>query len=238
DAISFELNQCEDEGVRNRAMNELLVNIDKKLAAGVSEKTGIPVNPTGTKDNLTPSAPNPAGPPSKKMAAFKSPALSMDKAGKDIKGRRIALLCGDGVDGDQLLAAKNLFKMHEAIAEVIAAKAGAITTSTGASEKVNRAAPNAASVIYDAVVVLGGASAAVLAEDGLAKGFVAEQFRHFKPIAALGDGAKLLKAANLPDVGPDQGVFIGKDAAKTLEAFVEGLKMHRFHHRLIKTVAG
>jgi catalase len=236
DAISFELNQCEDEGVRNRAMNELLVNIDPALASGVSEKTGIAVNPTGGEGNLTPSAPNPAGPPSQKMAAFRSPALSMDKPGLDIKGRRIALLCGDGVDGDQLTAAKNLFKMHEAIAEVVAAKAGAITTSTGESEKVNRAAPNAASVIYDAVVVLGGASAAVLAEDGLAKGFVSEQFRHFKPIAALGDGAMLLTAANLPDVGADQGVFIGTDTAATLEAFVEGLKMHRFHHRPVKSV--
>jgi catalase len=45
---------------------------------------------------------------------------------------------------------------QEALVELIAAHAGIITDSTGKPQKVNRADPNAPSVIYDAVVVLGG----------------------------------------------------------------------------------
>ena len=47
-AFSFELNQVVNEGVRDRTMNEILVNIDETLANLVSEATGIPVNPAGT----------------------------------------------------------------------------------------------------------------------------------------------------------------------------------------------
>ena len=48
---------------------------------------------------------------------------------------------------------------QEALIELIAAHAGMIADSTGNPQKVNRAAANAPSVIYDAVVVLGGSSA-------------------------------------------------------------------------------
>ncbi len=114
--------------------------------------------------------------------------------------------------------------------EVIAAKAGTITCSNGAPEPVNRAAPNAASVLYDAVVVLGGASAKALSASGLAINFVSEAFRHGKPIAALGDGAKLLKAAGLGGADAKTGVF-QDGSAGTLDDFIAAMKQPRFHDR-------
>ena len=61
-AFSFELNQVVDEGVRNRTMNEILVNIHPDLAEMVSGATGIAVSPAGTPEAPTPSAPTPSGP--------------------------------------------------------------------------------------------------------------------------------------------------------------------------------
>jgi catalase len=66
--------------------------------------------------------------------------------------------------------------------------------------------------VYDAVVVLGGASAAVLAESGLAIHFVNEAYRHGKPIAAVGNGALLLDVCSLGEANAKEGLVIGDDA--------------------------
>jgi catalase len=166
EAFSFELNQVESEEVRHHVMNELLVNIADALAEAVSTQTGIKVAPLGTPKKPTPSAPTPSGPLRLGAKELSSPALSQDKPSLTIKGRKIALLGGEGVDAQQLKAVKDILTAQDALFELIAAHAGTITDSAGRPQKVSRAAPNAPSVVYDAVVVLGGASAAVLAESG------------------------------------------------------------------------
>jgi catalase len=165
-----------------------------------------------------------------------SPALSQDVPGDNIRGRRIALLGGDGVDAGQIQTAKDALMAQEAVVELIAAHAGTVTDSAGAAQKVNRAAPNAASVIYDAVVVLGGASAQVLAASGLAVHFVNEAFRHGKPIAAIGEGAALLSACSLTSDMPEDGVVIQDDATAAIEGLIAALLKHRFPRRLISAV--
>ncbi len=233
EAFAFELNQVEDEGVRNRAMNELLVNIAQPLAQRVSEQTGIAVNPAGTPANPTPSAPTPSG-PLKDASKLASPALSMDRPATSIKGRRIAILAGDGVDANQLKAMKEALQAQDVVVELIAAKAGSISDSAGKAQKVNRAAPNAASVIYDGVYVPGGASAASLAKSGLAVHFLNECFRHGKPICATAEGQQVLKAASFGKAGAGDGVVIGDATAP--DAFVAALKQHRFPRRKIAGV--
>ena len=54
-------------------------------------------------------------------------------------------------------------------------------------------------MLYDAVVVADGdASVAALANDGYAVHFVAETYKHAKPLAVLGAGDQLVQAARLP----------------------------------------
>jgi catalase len=110
-----------------------------------------------------------------------------------------------------------------------------ITDSAGKSQKVNRAAPNAPSVIYDAVVVLGGSSAAALAKSGLAIHFLNEAYRHGKPIAAIGDGSLLLAACSLGEAQPQDGVIVG-EAAIAIDGLIAALLQHRFPRRLIAGV--
>jgi len=82
-AFSFELNMVDTEAVRERVVNELLINVAPELAARVSKQTGIRLT-AKPKTNAHHDA---------------SPALSMDKPCADIKGRKIAVLAGAGVDG-------------------------------------------------------------------------------------------------------------------------------------------
>jgi catalase len=236
EAFSFELNQVESEEVRHHVMNELLVNIADALAKEVSAQTGIKIAPVGTPRNPTPSAPTPSGALRAEAKDLSSPVLSQDKPGDTIKGRKIALLGGDGVDAKQLKAVKNRLMAEGAVLELIAAHAGTIADSVGQPQKVNRAAPNAPSVVYDAVVVLGGSSAANLTESGLAMHFVVEAYRNGKPIAAVGDGSLLLAACSLADRPAEEGVIVGGDDDDAIAKFVAALKQHRFFRRPIAGV--
>ena len=235
DAFAFELNQVVNEEVRHHVMNELLVNVADALAQAVSVQTGIKIAPVGTPENPTPSAPSPSGPLRPGAKNLSSSALSQDKVGTTIKGRKIAILGGDGVDSKQLKAVEAALKAKGAMTELIAAHAGTITDSAGKPHKVGRAAPNAPSVVYDAAIVLGGTSAAELAKSGLAIHFVNEAYRHGKPLAAIGTGVLLLRACALPAARTEDGVVVG-DTGKVIDGLVAALLHHRFPRRSVAAV--
>jgi catalase len=228
-AFAFELNQVENEDVRAHVMNELLVNIADELARKVSAQTGIAVSPMGTPEAPTPSAPDPSGPLRPQARDSASAALSLDRRAASVKGRKIALLAGDGVDAEQLAAVKKALLAEGCVVELVAAHAGVITDSKGKPQKVNRAAPNAPSVVYDGAIILGGDGAASLGKSGLAIHFVNEAFRHGKPLAFLTEGNLVMKAARLPKA---DGV-ISADGDAAIAAFIKALHQHRFPRRAV-----
>ncbi len=241
EAFAFELNNCETKAVPQAVMGNLLVNIHPDLAKRISDKTGLDIEACkrGAPKPVVTEIAVPDTMPSGTKVVKASPALSMDKLAEGIKGRKIAILAGEGVDGTQMGTLKSGLEAEGAVVEVIAAHGGTITCSLGKSVKVDRPAPNAPSVIYDAVAVPGGASAAKLAKTGLALAFLAEAFKHGKPMVFVGDAAALIGAAHLPVPkagAPEQGVMAG-DAPAALKALVEGLKKHRFTNRNIEAVA-
>jgi catalase len=241
EAIAFELNQCETKAVPKAVMANLLVNIHPELAAGVAEQTGLDIEEckrVAPKPVVTEVA-APKEMPSGRLKVERSPALSMDKVTKGIKGRKIAVLAGEGVDGEQLGALRSALEAQGAVIEVIADRGGTITCSLGKSVKVDRPAVNAPSVIYDAVAVPGGKSAEKLAKTGLALAFVAEAFKHGKPLVFMGEGQALIAKAHLPVPAagaPEQGVTAGT-APAAVAALVTGLEKHRYHNRDIEAVA-
>ncbi len=224
--FAFELNQVVDEGVRARTMNEILVNIHKDLARMVSDATGIAVAPAGTPQAPTPSAPTPSGPLRRDAASLSSPALSMDKPPPTIKGRKVAVLVADGVSGSEVQAILAALAKAELVPETIGPVAGNVQAS-GKPLKVNRAAPNAPSVIYDAVVIPAGVGPA-LADMPLVQRFVHEAFRHGKPIALAGDARVVLEAAGVP--GDAEGIDIA-DKSSLVTRLVASLGQHRYPRR-------
>ena len=129
-----------------------------------------------------------------------------------------------------------------AAAEVIAKHAGTIKGSDGESIPVDRAAPNAPSVIYDAVFIPGGKeSVATLAQSGLSLHFINEAFAHHKTIGSAGEGVELLKktsvgqsalssASSNGKVAEAAGVITAADGASFgsfFNQFKEALAKHR-----------
>jgi catalase len=90
-------------------------------------------------------------------------------------------------------------------------------------------------VLFDAVVVPHGRAATeTLGKVGHALDFVKDQYRHCKPILALGSGADLVENAGVPakllNGEDDPGLIIDReldDPAGALDLFMEALAAHR-----------
>jgi catalase len=167
----------------------------------------------------------------------------MDRPPGNIKGRKIAILTADGVDDKQVAHVKAALAAEGALSEVIARFGGTVKTQGGKPMTVDKAAPNAPSVVYDGVFIPGGqASAAALMASPLAVQFVKEAYMHYKPIAAFGEGVELLAAAGIdasPDAGKlssDRGVVIagGGNLAPFAKAFMQAIARHRHFDRQVE----
>jgi len=99
-------------------------------------------------------------------------------------------------------------------------------------------------VLFDALVVPGGHEDALkLACIGHAVEFIKEQYRHCKPILALGIGKDLIVSAgvklNLASGEPDPGVLTWEQPEnidETFMRFIEAIAAHRHFQREIYSV--
>ncbi|MFI9201137.1 catalase [Streptomyces sp. NPDC053048] len=224
EAFRFELGKVGSREVRERMVGNL-ANVNGDLAAMVADGIGV-------------AAPQPvAGVPT---AA--SPALSQENLlGEGIRTRKVAVLAAEGTDAGQVMAVRERLAAEGAIAEVLAAKDGSVRGADGGALEVDRALPTMGSVLYDAVLVADGKEAVtLLAADPAAVRFVEEAYRHGKPLAALGEGTRLLTEAKVPEeiVLSDEAVGHGiltsngtASAEDVAEALAGALARHRFPRR-------
>jgi catalase len=169
-----------------------------------------------------------------------SPALSLFARPGDgsIATRRIAILVADGVDGEGAQALHAGLAAQGAVPRYVGVRLGSVKTADGDSLEVEVTLESMPSVLFDAVAVLGGKDAVVeLGNVGHALEFIKDQYRHAKPILALGEGADLVENAGapamLPSGEPDPGMLIAKHgrAREALPAFVKAIARHRHHER-------
>jgi catalase len=232
EAYRFELGKVARRYIRDRVVDHLS-HVDHDLAVAVAAGIGV-AEPAKAVDNHGRS----------------SPALSqVSKAGADgIRGRKVAFLVANGVDPASVTALHEALERQDAVAELLAPADGHVTASDGTKLRVDRAITTVASVLYDAVVVPDGADAVEqLRSNALALHFIAEAYKHAKPLAALGAGVSLLDTVHLP---PFTNGFNGNGAAagivareepgapddEFIAAFVKALAAHRFYERPIETV--
>jgi catalase len=158
-------------------------------------------------------------------------------AKESIQSRRIAVLAAPGLDAAPFDAVRIRLEGAGAHLDVIASGLGVVPGADGTLLPVDKHALAASSVMYDAVLVPGGASAvATLMEQPLAVEFVAEAYRHAKPIGAIGKAVDLLQETSVPHssdpvaMKESEGVIVGSPASLDAfaDAFIEAIKQHRF----------
>jgi catalase len=206
----FELTKVRVPAIRERVVAQL-ANVDAGLAKALARELGIELPKPLPKALKNPPAPE----------VKASPALSLfSRPGSgSIATRRIAILVADGVDGEAARELHTGLAEQGAVPRYVGIRLGSVETEDGDPIEVEVTLETMPSVLFDAVIVLGGKRAVVeLGNVGHALEFIKDQYRHAKPILALGEGAALLIAKD-------------KGARAVLPAFIEAVARHRHHER-------
>jgi catalase len=233
DALRFELGKVEIVAIRERMLG-ILKQVDAGLAEKVAAGLGLlvprhpekPMNRSFGADTN----PNSVQPIKVKSSIEKSAALSMDNTVKDtIKTRKIAALIADGFDDSTLDTMKEALKAEGAMLKTVAPKLGAIESANGKTIEADFSFLTAASVMFDAVYVPGGAaSIEMLGGEPDAYHFVEEAFRHCKAIAATGEGVDFVGVTFAGKANNDAGVILSRNGVKgAVRDFIKAIARHR-----------
>jgi catalase len=160
------------------------------------------------------------------------------------KGRKVAILSADNVSAEQVAALTKALEAAGAKGEVVGTHLGQLAGKDGTAVKATKTFANSGSVMFDAVFVPGGAEhIAALLQQGDARQFIDEAYKHGKPIGAVAEGVDLLAATGMGRLLDPQGVAPGKLAGygviigkgtglkKVADQFVAALTQHRFVNR-------
>jgi catalase len=225
----FELTKVQVPAVRQRVIS-MLANVDAGLAETLARQLGTELAEPMPK--AIKRAPKPE--------IDVSPALSIASNPGDgsVRTRRVAIFVANGVDGEVAAAVHGALLKEGAVPRYIGARLGTVTTANGGNLEVEVTFEAMPSVLFDAAVVPGGKVAAeTLGNVGQAAEFIKDQYRHAKPILALGEGADLVENAGAPSVlpsgQPDPGMLIDRHgtARDLLPAFITALGRHRAFER-------
>jgi catalase len=228
-AYRFELTRVQVPAIRER-MVALLANVSADLAQAVASGLGIAVPPPLPRVLEDPPAPE----------VSVSGALSLFARPGDgsIRTRRIALLVSPGVEGESLTELHAILTEHGAVPRYVGVRLGSVTTADGDAIEVDATLETTPSVLYDAVVIPDGKTAIeALANVGHALEFIKDQYRHCKPILAIGAGRDLLEGAGafvvLPSGAPDPGLLaIAHDELDgAIPRFIQAIARHRHFER-------
>ena len=238
-AFRFELSKVEAAEIRQRMVDNL-AQVDLRLATRVAASLGI-------------NAPDP------KAAAGRlgfrdyritnkvdeDPSLRMvGRPGGSVKTRKVAIMVADGVDYPSVKRIQQDLAEAGAVCKIVGPQLGTVSTASGRQLAVDQTFTNSPSVMFDAVLIAGGAaSTAVLCGIGDAVHFVLEAYKHCKAICAVNEGVELLGTLGFthgknPDMTevPTAGVIIA-DTRKVVDGqvsqdFITAIAAHRHWERL------
>jgi len=225
-AFRFELTRVQTQAVRERVVS-LLVNVDAELAQRVADGLGFPL------PDAAPLASDMEFP-----VLDASPALSETFYPGDgsIKTKRVAILAGNGVDGEGVIALYDAILKEGGVPRVVGIQLGKIATTKSAMLDVETTLETMPAVLFDAMVIADGKeSIAALGADGHTLEFLRDQYRHCKPIMVTEAARPLLEKAGISELLPtgdaDPSLMIAKDLQKGITGFIKTLGMPRDHSR-------
>ena len=224
-AFRFELSRVQTQAVRERVVS-MLANVDAALANGVAIGLGIQVPPAMPKVLEI-----------EEPEYEVSPALSLTARPGDgsLAGMRIALLVAPGVELASLQPLYATLIDRGAVPRYVGPHLGAWQAASGEAVHVDTSLEAMPAVLFDGLVIPDGSDAIDrLGRLGQALDFVKEQYRHCKPILAIGAGAALLDktgvSAALPGGSADPGIIV-VDAGGDVAAFLDALARRRHYER-------
>ena len=270
-AFRFELSKVETTDIRQRIVDNL-AHVDPKLASRVGAQLGIgapdpkaaagrlgfrdvkiinkvdkdaALSMLGRHGNGTI---NGASQSSAQISSMASPnggsvQGSIILQGGTIKTRKVAILVADGVEPNTFKRIQQDLADAGAVCKIVGPHMGCVSTAGGRQLAVDCTWANMPSVMFDAVLIPGGAECVKsMAAAGDARHFVLEAYKHFKTICAINEGADMFsslgfnhgKNADIITL-PAPGVIFA-DARKVAEGqvsldFIAAIALHRHWDR-------
>jgi catalase len=223
-AFRFELSKVTVPAIRERTVS-MLRNASPMLAQAVADGLGIPLPDPMPRVVDTPPAPEVTD--SSALSQFSMPGEG------GVRTRKIAVLVADGFDLDTARTFRLALEAEGAVVRWVGPRVGPHAGARGGSVDAEASLETEPAVVFDAMLVPGGAAAMdLLVEDGRAIEFVREQFRHCKAIGAVGEGLRLLEAAGLAEVLDAPGLVTAPAASRGLVAdFIAQVARHRAFER-------
>ncbi len=227
-AFRFELTKVQVTAVRQRVVAQLR-NVAEELARGRRR---------GARHHGAPAASaEAAGKPIRSGDRGVAAAVAaLTSGGSRHSHATLALLVADGVDGEAALELHRALASQGAVPRFVGIVMGEAESANGDAVEVEVSLEAAPSVLWDAVRDRRRKGDA-LASSGQAMEFLKDQYRHCKPILALGAGASVLDARGiprqLPDGSPDPGLLIhdADSRSDAVAAFAEAVARHRHFER-------
>ena len=239
DAFTFELGHVEVPAVVERMVTRLGL-VDTQLAARLSIGLGLPMPSAelvlaGDADDIADAGSGKVGAdaeprfvpdPTGGIAASPRLAMITDNV-YPVDGRIVQILANDGCDLNGIRAMQTAILAAGATPPVVATHKGVIRGRKADELMVDRSFHTASSAEADAFIV---ADAAGLADNPAVITWIQSAYRHFKPIAAWGDGLQLLANAGVTTDAP--GVVVSqKPNATFAKAVMASLAAHRHWDR-------
>jgi len=224
----FELTRVTVPAVRARVVATLR-NVDLELARTLASELGMDL--PEALPRVLKRVPSPELEVSPALSLFSNPGNG------SITTRHVAILVAEGID---VAGSK---RMHAALAKegavprYVAARLGTVVGQDGDEIEVEVTFETMPSVLFDGVVIPDGKpGTTALGHLGQALEFIKDQYRHCKPILAIGSGADLLEAAGAPSAlrsgKADPGLLIARQpSAKALPSFFTAVAKHRHYER-------
>ena len=228
-AFRFELTRVQTAAIRERVV-AMLANVAVELAESVAHGLGIDVPAPLPK--VLPKVRRPEVTTSGALSLFARPG----EAG--IRTRRVAIIVADGIDGDAAKRIQSALAERGAAPRFVGPRLGSVVTAQGDRIEVDVTLEATPAVLYDALALPGGAKAnEVLGNIGFAAEFIKDQYRHCKPILAIGAARDLVENTGVPKKLPngesDPGLILvdADDADSAMDAFVQAIARHRHFER-------
>jgi catalase len=212
-AFSFELGKCLSLEIKERNVANL-ANVDTSLAKRVAANLGV-TSPRARHIDAKSAM-------SSKLSLLSSPSDS-------IAGKVIGILCADDVDSTGITLVKKALEAERATVVVIGPRGGEIRGNRRAIE-VDKSALTTQSVEYDALVIPGGPGASVVGSDPYTAVNLGEAFRHYKTLAAWGEGRAVLDSCGIAD-GSEGIVTSAKATREFTTKLISAIAAHRHWDR-------
>ena len=200
DAFSFELSKVARPYIRERVVDQL-AHIDISLAQAVGKNLGIALTDEQTQ----------IAPPPDVNGLKKDPSLSLYAVpDSDIKGRVVGILLNGKVKSSDLLTILQALKTKGVHAKLLYSRMGEIVADDGSTLTIAATFAGAPSLTVDAVIVPCG-DIADIEDNGDARYYLLEAYKHLKPIALAGEARRFKAQLNIDSQG-EEGVVEGGDA--------------------------